>query len=233
MFYHEKEMDWLEEALRELGIEVEALPFELGIGPREDISRHLQREMGLLYRRHAFIDQYSFAVPSREALAAIARFSPLIEIGAGTGYWAKLLRKAGADVLAFDLAPPALGSSNPHGWTWTHTEVLPGGTEKLLEHPDRTLFLCWPPYASAMAARCLELYQGEHLVYIGEGVSGCTGDDRFHELLERAWVCIETVDIPHWPSVHDQLEVYQRNEKMVVQAAKPIRHRKEVSNDQL
>jgi hypothetical protein len=52
---------------------------------------------------------YSWAVPTDEAIAAIANASPfgVVEVGAGTGYWAMLLRHRGVDVLAYDRTPVA------------------------------------------------------------------------------------------------------------------------------
>ena len=50
---------------------------------------------------------YAFAVPNAEALAVLRQHSPLVEWGAGTGYWAALLQRAGADVVALDWQPTA------------------------------------------------------------------------------------------------------------------------------
>jgi hypothetical protein len=36
------------------------------------------------------------------ALAAIARYAPIVEMGAGTGYWARCLRERGIDAVAYD-----------------------------------------------------------------------------------------------------------------------------------
>mmetsp|Transcript_7858 Transcript_7858/g.19988 ORF Transcript_7858/g.19988 Transcript_7858/m.19988 type:complete len:164 (-) Transcript_7858:188-679(-) len=55
--------------------------------------------------------KYAWAIPDQRAIRIIANFSPLVEIGAGKGYWAMLLRQAGADVLALDIT----GSSRKKG----------------------------------------------------------------------------------------------------------------------
>lgn len=54
----------------------------------------------------------SHAIPSREALAALKRLSPIVECGAGSGYWSRQLHDHGADVLAFDIEPPTANGSN-------------------------------------------------------------------------------------------------------------------------
>lgn len=46
------------------------------------------------------------AAPNAAAVAALAACSPLVEVGAGLGYWARCLRATGADVLALDVCPP-------------------------------------------------------------------------------------------------------------------------------
>eukprot|EP00271_Cylindrocystis_brebissonii_P019739 TRINITY_DN6186_c0_g1_i1.p1 TRINITY_DN6186_c0_g1~~TRINITY_DN6186_c0_g1_i1.p1 ORF type:complete len:542 (-),score=66.17 TRINITY_DN6186_c0_g1_i1:227-1852(-) len=59
---------------------------------------------------------YSWAVPTEEALAAIAAAAPngLVEMGAGTGYWAMLLRQRGVAVAAYDRRPMDDNRTNGH-----------------------------------------------------------------------------------------------------------------------
>src|SRR5947209_5294851 len=141
---------------------------------------------------------YAYAIAEPASVAFVARHCGprAIEIGAGTGYWAWQLSQHGIDILAYDVAPPdkipndffAPRMEKPSTTlikTW-HT-VQQGGPEVLAEHADRTLFLCWPPYASDFAYQCLSVYQGQRLVFIGEGDGGCTGDDDFFNLLEKQW----------------------------------------------
>jgi hypothetical protein len=47
-------------------------------------------------------DKYAWAIPNERALHILTSFSPLIEIGAGKGYWAALLRLVEVDILAYD-----------------------------------------------------------------------------------------------------------------------------------
>jgi hypothetical protein len=44
--------------------------------------------------------KYAFGVPGNYALDCLARYGPLVEIGAGTGYWARCLRERGVDIVA-------------------------------------------------------------------------------------------------------------------------------------
>lgn len=164
--------------------------------------------------REAVKDRYSWAIPNEEALSAIAAVGPIVEIGAGAGYWAWLLREREVDVVAYDACPPSPQRQNRYHRTRESTfgDVLVGGPEDVMKHADRTLFLCWPPYEDPMAARALTLYLaagGKRLVYIGESPGGCTGDDAFHALVRERMTETRMVDIPQWFGVHDYLSIYK------------------------
>ena len=56
--------------------------------------------------------------------------APLVEVGAGTGYWAATLRRRGRRRAAYDLNPPnaeAPEANAYHGRLPPLTDVLPGG----------------------------------------------------------------------------------------------------------
>jgi hypothetical protein len=145
---------------------------------------------------------YSYAVPSREVLAELVTHGPLIEVGAGTGYWAWLLTQLGVDIVAFDRNAAA-----PPHWH----PVASGGAVALDAHPQRTLFLCWPPLDEPLAQQCLERYQGDVFLHIGEtGVSARTGSQTFRQLLAREWELVREVPLPRWPGFHDSLTVWRR-----------------------
>jgi hypothetical protein len=170
------------------------------------------RKLTAITFRHHLCMRYAWAVPDEELLGALVKVAPLVEMGAGTGYWAKLLRARGADVVAFDYAPPT-GTSERNAWhirQATHSEVLQGVPADLALYSDRTLFLCWPPYADPMASDSLRHYRGNTVAYIGEGRDGCTGDDAFHETLERDFEEIASLLVPRWEGLRDHLWIYRR-----------------------
>lgn len=136
--------------------------------------------------------------------------SPLVEIGAGTGYWSAMIAQAGGDVIAYDSTPPGPGNNYHPDPNARYFDVQQGGTEKAALHPDRTLFLCWPPYGEIMAWEALVYYKGSTLVYVGEGQGGCTGNDAFHELLDAQWEERLSLYLPNWQGIRDTLTVYQR-----------------------
>merc|ERR1712185_199770 len=48
----------------------------------------------------------SHSVPSTPTLKALAKLGPIVEVGAGSGYWAAMLKERKVDVLAYDIEPP-------------------------------------------------------------------------------------------------------------------------------
>jgi hypothetical protein len=167
--------------------------------------------------RRALVEKYSYAIPNNDALHVIATFAPLIELGAGTGYWSWLLQQRGVDIVAYDLDPPQqpgmVNRFHPMNTCWT--EVSRGDETVLPHHRERSLLLCWPPGQDPMAFNALKSYQGNTFLYIGQlplarGLKGWTGDDNFFALLNRDWQTVTTVELPCWELCWDKLYVYRR-----------------------
>jgi hypothetical protein len=94
--------------------------------------------------RHRLVAKYAWAIPNEEALETIAKYGPIVEIGAGNGYWAFLLRSMGVEVKAFDLQTnlkanrffePTRDRDEPKHWT----KVEQGGSEKAQQYSDHSL----------------------------------------------------------------------------------------------
>ena len=158
-------------------------------------------------RRRELAALFSWAIPGEGALAVLAGYGPLVECGAGTGYWAALLRARGVDVEASDIA----GSHDAGHRPWTEVTAA-NAVAAVRGGRGRTLFVCWPPFdddgASYAAVRA---YRGDVLLYVGGGPGGPTGTERFHRELELNWSPVEQVAVPNWPGLPDRLVVYLRN----------------------
>jgi hypothetical protein len=152
---------------------------------------------------------YSWAIPNDKAIATIKKYGPIVEIGAGTGYWAKLLADEGVDVVAYDNEEANKYSESQYNKTWV--QVNKGDESAVLQHPDRTLMLCWPPRWNEMASNSLNSYQGKYVVYVGEiGPTAATGTQKFFSDLETHFELIETADIQNWPGYSDKVYIYRR-----------------------
>lgn len=142
----------------------------------------------------------------------IAAYSPLVEIGAGTGYWAWLLRGAGAHVIAYDKCPPRNADQenrfHPDSPTWT--EVLQGDESVLDSIENRTLFLCWPPSGDRMAFQALSSFKGDSFIFVGEDHNVTTGEKEFFRLLDTEWHCDFSGGLPRWPRRDDAIFIYRR-----------------------
>lgn len=159
----------------------------------------------------SYTHKFSWAVPDDQAIEIIAAYSPLVEVGAGTGYWSWLLREAGADVLAYDKYPPSEASRENtfHAGKPTWTQVLQGDESVLDAIEGRTLFLCWPPHNDKMAFNALSRFIGDGVIFVGE-YGGATGDPQFFQLLETGWDEEFSAPIPNWTGRDDALFVYRR-----------------------
>jgi hypothetical protein len=158
--------------------------------------------------RGRMIRKYAFAIPGEEGLACVARYAPIVEMGAGTGYWARCLRDRGVDVVAYDEMGEQWSAYFRGSRLWT--EVASGGPEQLGEHPDRTLLLCWPDPWSGMDEAALRAYRGDHLVYVGEPGNRGPGTDGFRRLLRAEWREVERASLPRWDECEDVLTVHER-----------------------
>jgi hypothetical protein len=146
------------------------------------------------------VTRFSWAVPTQQAIGAIARYtSRVIEIGAGSGYWAWLLSQVGVVVIAYDCTSP------PDTWY----PVRVGDESKVLLHRDATLFLCWPPAGSDMALNALLNYAGEYVIYVGEWLRG-NASAEFFDVLTHVFEEVETICIPQWFMRTDQLSIHRR-----------------------
>lgn len=167
----------------------------------------------LVKSREELICEYAFSIPYFSVIRIIAGYSPLVEIGAGNGYWAWCLSQSGADIIAYDSRPPM--DADPldimSGNRWFNDEWIPvneGDAAASGRHPDRSLFLAWPEPWSLMASEALYAYTaagGRTLVYIGDPVS--SGDSIFHETLDK-YSPVLSEKLYGWPGIGDSLFIY-------------------------
>jgi hypothetical protein len=177
---------------------------------------------------------FAWAVPTDAALDALLALGPLLEMGAGTGYWASLLTARGADVAAYDAA----GSHGGQGFRFRAATVADGGPEvvALPQHARRALLLCWPDIVGDSAAddadrgdfgcACLEAFRGDTVAHIGElgpavarakrgygdvfPPGGSSSSAALQAALRREFECATTVKLPNWPPYNSHLTIWRR-----------------------
>jgi hypothetical protein len=148
----------------------------------------------------AIAGHFAWAVPTEEAIRVVLKYATnMVEIGAGSGYWAWMMRQVGIAVAAFDAAPPP--------FTWSKVDQC--DERAVSYYPYHTLFVCWPPWNSDMAYNALACYQGNHFVYVGEWMGG-SANPRFFGQLATMFELIDVVDIPPWQNRDDRLMIFRR-----------------------
>ena len=153
--------------------------------------------------------RYSYVFPSDSALAILAGLGPLVEIGAGTGYWARRLHAIGVDVVAFDHAPvdgERVNRYHPRARPWA--DVQPGDQTVSSGYAERGLFLCWPPLFSSLGD-CLTHYCGDTVAYIGDGGYRTARLDQLDEAFTKI-VTAPVRALDPYPGVQPQLTVWKR-----------------------
>ena len=178
------------------------------------------------YLRDWLVTHFAWAIPDMQAVQFIADLSqehPISEIGAGNGYWAYRIHEIGGNITTYDSGAWKKYDSLDDGSRpdeETHLGIpIPKqswfpvirATAVEVEVPQsNTLFLCWPPIDETMATDCLNRFEGEHLIYIGEPSNGCCANDTFFETLFRNWHLEDEITIPQYNGIHDRLFHYQR-----------------------
>lgn len=161
--------------------------------------------------RDALARVYTFAIPSPTDVTFLFRQlagRPVLELGAGTGYWAWQLAQAGIDVYAVDSGQWIEGGHlSPVHYHPVHT----GSIEQIVQHPHRVLMLCWPDQRAPFAAEAVRAYSGDELIYIGESADGCTADDDFYDLLSSGWELVATSDgHVNFTGLYSEVNYYRR-----------------------
>jgi hypothetical protein len=152
---------------------------------------------------------YAYAIPSPETLQWVTEFCvgrPVLELGAGRGYWAAQLARSGLKVAAYDSEPPdaAENASFPPATgqrdVWHPVDAVRDLAEPIADHPDSVLFLCWPPgWGSSMGVEALTEFAragGDRLIFLGQPRGGMNATDAFFDLLADEWR-LESEDVRH------------------------------------
>ena len=187
--------------------------------------------------RQRLVRRYAYGIPNDEAFRLIASVSPrgVVELGAGTGYWARLLHERGVDVVAYDRWPPGSGANQFVDDDVQWFPVREGDERAVARHPERTLLLVWPTWNETWPADAVAAFHaagGATLVFVGEGPGGLTGDGVLHARLgapgpcvacslgvpdapcvcgvAALWRAVRSVAIPQWADADDACTIYER-----------------------
>lgn len=196
-------MTKMEEFLKERGFsEEDFVPW-----PKNGIMKHIEL-------RDEIICKFGFAILTSKTVEVLRSYVPILEVGAGSGYWAYELRRVGVDVVATD---PGTGKYrfdkcdiNGGKWKfWTSVEKI-NALDAIAKYPRRSLLIVWPDYDETWAATALKAYEGNTVLYVGEGTGGCTGNDEFHNVLDKGFPIQKVIEIPQHFGIHDNLFICRK-----------------------
>ena len=187
------------------------------------------------------MEKYAWAIPDERALRICAHYAPLVEMGAGCGYWCRLLRERGVTMTAYDKdvddnAKAAGVSASPF------TKVEKGGPEVLSMFPNATLLLIYPDdYETGDEELTLSMasyqhFQGDTIIHVGEWLGstktlsmegqetpdtvfpwGRTTSPDFQIIMEASFHRVLQVGLPNWGSVMNCLTVWKRTSSVVLE----------------
>jgi hypothetical protein len=154
-----------------------------------DLGAEQQSERNAI--RESITSKYAHACPDADLVTEIIEH-PTVELGAGSGYWARLLRDRGGDIVAID------------NWSWNEpsekwSQVDTGDESALARHGDRTLLLVMPPRPSG--ERIIRSWEGATLTVVTTAGFPSEG---LHETAteEGRWVFVHRRPLPEvagWP----------------------------------
>ena len=162
--------------------------------------------------------EYAYAVPGDEALNALAALArPVVEAGAGTGYWASALKKRGVAVTAYDVRPPSITANAYHGRQAAHfSELRAGDALRAAEAAAAcggALFACYAPPEDdedeAFLGRAASHFAergGDCLVLVGEWRGDTAAADA--AFLGR-WELVDQWPIPNWGDTSAALTIWR------------------------
>ena len=156
---------------------------------------------------YTFAMGFGFGVLDAGAVEVLRPYAPLVEVGAGSGYWAYELESRGIDIIPTEkIVDPA---EHPWGRVWRTPEELEAQAA-VAKYPDRTLLMVWPDHREEWSGKALAAYGGEYFLYAGEVTGGCTGSRRLHSLLDEEWERLTCYEIPRFTRIKDTLGVFRR-----------------------
>lgn len=175
------------------------------------LDRSVEENLARSPNRQRLVKRYCWTIPDPDTVAFVAKHAMggLVDPIAGTGYWAYLLAQTDVDVVCYDVNA---GSDEWHGdtaYAWIRAKDC---AEAAALHPDRTLFLSWPPHGEDVGARTLLAYKGKRVIYVGDGKGGATGDDQMHQILDTDWTAVDSRQPVQWWGQHDLVTVYERSQ---------------------
>jgi hypothetical protein len=167
-------------------------------------------EIAYTYRSRAIFEYFSFVKPNKEEIEIIknnTKNKKIIELFAGTGLWAAMLRLNGCDILPIEPENSFYYTEPMNSFIAienSYKEPL------LLKEKKEVLFLCYP-YIGEDAYNSLKSFRDDTFIYIGTDDPKENGSKNFFDLLNgienngNIWFC--NINI-HLYSIYSRDDIY-------------------------
>lgn len=143
--------------------------------------------------------EYTHSLLDYNAIQQIKKLKgSVLEIGAGHGLNAKLLKYAGITVYPIDKKQ------------YDGVEQM-DYREAIKKYKTDILLLVWPSYNSNVAYNSVKLFNGCYVIYVGEPEGYATANDKFFELLDTEYKEIYKRPLP---AFYDYFNMYP-NQKVI------------------
>jgi hypothetical protein len=164
--------------------------------------------------RERYISELGFSIPCQEVLDFLAGCQPILEIGAGTGFWSRLLANRGVDVIATDTG--LSGKRGYYGFVVgsLHPTIQLQGKTAVRRFPDRNVFCSWPTLNHTwfrQAVRAMRI--GRMLIVVREDA---VAEDSAWDYIERAFVQVANIEIPCFENLHDHVEIWLKKRDVLI-----------------
>lgn len=143
-----------------------------------------------------------------DVLAVQLKGKRVADLGCGLGYLTYHLNEAGVNVTGYDNFEEKFRFKE-YNYTGLYIDIVKENIDTLDLSEFDVVIISWPRTADAVLRN---LKSGQEVIYIGEGYYGCTGSDKFHDLLETEFTEQETeYPLLRWDFINDRCVHYIKN----------------------
>ena len=168
--------------------------------------------IALTEERQHFIEEFGFSLPTAEALALLVAGGPLLEVGAGSGYWSRLVAQQGGDVVASD---PRL--ERMYGFEHArHLEDAPvrvpwldiEAKTAVRRFPKRNVFSSWPSLNKTWLRQAMRAMRPGRTLFVVREESAA--EDSTWAELHLNFRCAASLELLSWHHCHDRFEAWKK-----------------------
>lgn len=166
--------------------------------------------MSKYFNRELFIKKFGFALITDLEIDKIKKQNKkIISVGSGSGYIEQFFINAGLDVICTDIDIKEFSGYDMESSHLSIEEI--DSVSAVKKYNQRSVFMSWPSYNQNWAYKTLlAMKKNRILIYIGEGYGGCTGCDKFHELLDNKFEELDFIHLIQWDGIHDGIYILKK-----------------------